>query len=136
MTDVGPIETGRSRADGMGDTAISSPVADRAGGSATVVDLSAKAADTIDLIVDTVHDRAIRPMLVLARAVAFGMLAAVLGLMVMVLASVALLRLLDVYVFPGRVWASYTLLGTIFVAVGLFVWTLRNSSTAGTGGPS
>jgi hypothetical protein len=134
MTDAGPIEPGRARVDGRADT--STGTTGLPFGSAAAVDLSAKAADTIDLIVDTVHDKAIRPLLLLGRAVAFGMLAAVLALAVMVLATVAIVRLLDVYVFPGRVWASYALLGTIFVAVGLFAWSQRGSPTAGTGGPS
>jgi len=37
----------------------------------------------------------------------------------------AVLRLLDVYAFPGRVWASYLLLGVVFSLAGLLVWTRR-----------
>ena len=66
-----------------------------------------KAADTVDLVVDTIHDKAIRPVLLAARIVVFGLLIAVLSSVVLVLLSVGLLRLLDVYAFAGRVWLSY-----------------------------
>ena len=50
-----------------------------------------------------------------------------------VVLSVALIRLLDVYVFPGRVWASYGLVALLFVIVGLVAWRKR---TAGPGDES
>lgn len=93
----------------------------------------AKAVGAIDLVVDTVNDRAVRPAILAARAIVFGLLIAVTGLVVLVLASAGLIRLLDVYVFPGRVWASYAVLGLIFSAAGLWAWSKR-SAPAGSGG--
>jgi hypothetical protein len=90
----------------------------------------AKAVDAIDLVVATVHDRAIRPALVAARAVVFGLIIAVVALMLLILLSIALVRLLDVYVFGGRVWASYLLLGGLFVIAGFVAWSRRNSAGA------
>ena len=87
----------------------------------------AKAVGAIDLVVDTVNDRAVRPAILAARAIVFGLLIAVLGLVVLVLASVGLLRLLDVYVFPGKVWASYAVLGALFSIVGLWAWSKRTA---------
>ena len=80
-----------------------------------------------DLVVDTIHDKALRPIILGARAVVFGLLVAVLGLTVVTLVSVGLLRLLDVYVFPGRVWASYAVLGLVFSAAGLWAWSQRSN---------
>ncbi|HUZ11197.1 MAG TPA: hypothetical protein VMU76_13620 [Acidimicrobiales bacterium] len=97
-------------------------------------ELSAKAVDTIDLVVANINDRAIRPLLIAARALVFGMLAAVLGIVVVVVASVAVVRLLDVYVFDGRVWAAEALLGAIFVAFGLLAWSRRSPRPAGRDG--
>ena len=37
----------------------------------------------------------------------------------------AILRVLDNYVFPNDVWASYLVLGTIVTVAGLFIWTKR-----------
>jgi predicted anti-sigma-YlaC factor YlaD len=98
---------------------------DAVGNARAASDLSARAADTVDLVVAMVNDRAIRPAIIAARALVFGMLAAVLGIVVVVVASVALVRVLEVYVFEGRVWAAEALLGIIFVAAGLFLWSLR-----------
>jgi hypothetical protein len=86
-----------------------------------------KAADAVDLVVDTIHDKAIRPIVLAARVVVFGLLVAVLSLIVLVLLSVGLLRLLDVYAFSGRVWISYAVLGAIFTLAGLFLWSRRTA---------
>lgn len=86
-----------------------------------------KAADAVDLVVDTIHDKAVRPAMLAARAVVFGMLAAVLALVVLVLLSVGLVRLLDVYAFGNRVWISYAVLGGIFTAAGFLAWSRRTA---------
>jgi len=93
--------------------------------SAVTAEWPKKAADAVDLLVDTIHDKAIRPVLLAARAIVFGLLVAVLAFVVLTLISVGLLRLLDVYVFPGRVWASYAVLGLVFSAGGLWAWSQR-----------
>ncbi len=100
-------------------------------GARGTAELSAKAVDTIDLLVANINDKAVRPLLVAARALVFGMLAAVLAIVVVVVASVAVVRVLEVYVFDGRVWAAEALLGLIFVAVGLFSWSRRSARPAG-----
>ncbi len=93
----------------------------------------ARAVDAIDLVVGTVNDRAVRPIVVAARAIVFGLLIAVIGLVVLVLVSVGLIRLLDVYVFPGRVWASYAVLGALFSILGLWAWSKRTVPAGSTG---
>lgn len=86
----------------------------------------AKAADAVDMVVVTVNDRAIRPIILAARAVVFGIIMIVLAVLVAVLFSIALLRILDVYVFAQRVWASYLLLGALFGGAGLVAWSQRS----------
>jgi hypothetical protein len=90
----------------------------------------AKAADTVELVVNTIHDRAVRPVLVGARAVVFGLLILTLLVVVITTVSVGVVRLFDIYLFPGRVWASYALLGTVFCVAGFFVWAKRNADSA------
>jgi|GEM_PF-460807 len=104
------------------------PGAPRPAGASTRADWPKKAADTVDLVVDTIHDKAIRPIIVGARAIVFGLLVGVLGVVVLTLISVGALRLLDVYVFPGRIWASYAVLGLLFSALGLWSWSRRSDS--------
>jgi hypothetical protein len=94
-------------------------------------DLPTKAADTVELLVAALNDRAVRPVLIGARALVFGVLIAALGLALTVWLSVGFIRLLDVYAWPGKVWASYLLLGAVFCAVGLVVWHFRQNRNAG-----
>jgi len=91
-----------------------------------------KAADVVDLVVDTIHDKAVRPILLAARVMVFGLLVAALVLVVLVLLSIGLLRLLDVYAFSGRVWVSYAVLGGVFTLAGLFTWSRRTVRTSAT----
>jgi hypothetical protein len=46
-------------------------------------------------------------------------------LIVSILFSIAVIRLLDVYAFRGRVWASDALVGGLLTAGGLVLWALR-----------
>ena len=86
-----------------------------------------KAVGLIDLVVDTINDRIIRPIILVGRSIVFGLLIAVLVIVVAVAVGVAILRLLDVYAFSGHVWASYTVLGIVTCAVGLYAWSKRGS---------
>lgn len=88
-------------------------------------ELPGKAADMVDSAVGLVHDKAIRPLFLVARGIVYGLVAAVLGVVLVTMLSVGLIRLLDVYAFPGRIWASYFLVGFVFAVSGLALWSLR-----------
>ena len=90
-------------------------------------DWQARAADTIEATVAAVHDRVVRPLVIVARVVVFGILIATMTLALCALLSVALVRLLDIYAFPGRVWASEAVVGAVLAAVGLAAWSLRRA---------
>ncbi len=90
-------------------------------------ELPRRAADAVQLVVDTIHDKAVRPAILASRAVVFGLVAAALAVVLVVVGSVALLRLLDVYVFGHRVWLSYVVLGGALTLGGLAVWTRRTA---------
>jgi hypothetical protein len=122
MTDAPVTGTGAAPAGGAGGAAGGGPGPAQGGMAAG---WPRKAADAIDLVVDTIHDKAIRPAMLAARAVVFGLLVAVLSLVVLVLLSVGLVRLLDVYAFGGRVWISYAVLGGLFTLAGLLAWSRR-----------
>jgi hypothetical protein len=87
----------------------------------------ARVVDTIEDVVSAVHDRVIRPLLLVTRAVVFGSIVATMALVVSILLSVALVRLLDVYAFGGRVWASDALVGGLFSVAGVVAWTRRRA---------
>jgi hypothetical protein len=85
--------------------------------------LSTKALDTIDTVVATVNDKAIRPAIVAARGVVFGVIIAVVALAVLVLASVMVVRVITVG--TGHVWISDLALGSLFCAGGAFLYAKR-----------
>jgi uncharacterized membrane protein YdjX (TVP38/TMEM64 family) len=89
-----------------------------------------KAVDLVDLVVDTIRDKVVRPIILVGRTIVFGLLIAAVVVVVAVVAAVALLRLLDVYVFGSHVWASYAVLGALFSAAGLFAWSKRTDRSA------
>jgi hypothetical protein len=85
--------------------------------------LSDRALDTVDTVVATVNDKAIRPALVAARSVVFGIIIAVISIAVVVLFCVMFIR---ASVIAGhRVWASYIVLGLIFSGIGAFLYSRR-----------
>ena len=88
-------------------------------------ELSTRALDTIDTVVATVNDKAIRPAIVAARAIVFGVIIGVVALLVLVLLSVGFIRLTTDYLFHYRVWVSYLVLGAIFCLGGLFAYSKR-----------
>jgi hypothetical protein len=93
-------------------------------------DWPAKVADTIEDVVDAVHDRVVRPLTLVARGLVFGIIVGVMALVLGILAVIAVIRLLDVYAFGGRVWAADALFGVVLVAAGVFAWTKRGARRA------
>ena len=90
-------------------------------------ELPRRAADVVQLVVDTIHDKAVRPVVLATRALVFGLLVAALGTVLVVVGSIAVLRIFDVYVFGRQVWLSYIVLGGALTLAGLAVWTRRTA---------
>lgn len=88
-----------------------------------------RAADTVDSIVSGVHDKAIRPLVLVVRIAVYGLLIATMLAALVLLGSIAVLRLLDSYLFTDQVWASYVLLGGLLTLGGLVAWSRRNPRT-------
>ncbi len=78
--------------------------------------LSDRALDTIDTVVATVNDRAVRPAIVAARGIVFGVVIAVVAITVVVLFCVGFIRLTTIA--GHKIWASYMVLGLVVCAVG------------------
>jgi hypothetical protein len=96
-------------------------------------DWPAKVADTVDDVVAGVHDRVIRPLMLVARGLVFGIIIGAMALVLSVLGAVALVRVLDNYAFGHRVWASDALVGGVLAALGAAAWTRRRPRRAGGG---
>ncbi|MGH9029303.1 MAG: hypothetical protein ACRDV4_06785 [Acidimicrobiales bacterium] len=95
--------------------------------AASSSDWQARAADAVEATVGIVQERVVRPLLLIARGIVFGIVVAAMALALTVLLSVALVRLLDEYAFPGRVWASEAVVGAFISLIGLVAWTQRRS---------
>jgi uncharacterized protein YacL len=88
-----------------------------------------KALDTVDTVVATVTDKAVRPAIVAARGVVFGFIIAVVAVVIVTLICVGFFRLLVVYLPGHHVWAAYLGLGFLFCVGGAILYSRRGSPT-------
>jgi hypothetical protein len=89
-------------------------------------DWPARGADLVETLVSLLRDKTVRPLTLVARAIVFGIIVFAAAATTVTLLSIALVRLLTVYAFSGRVWASDFLIGAVFIAIGAIAWTLRS----------
>lgn len=92
-------------------------------------DWDQRAAEKLLDTVDLVRDKTAGPAIGVARIAVFGILAALLGVIAVILLVVGLVRLLD-WIIPFEVWLTYLILGSLFVLIGLFLWSKRPKNTA------
>src|SRR5438309_9145097 len=90
-------------------------------------DWTVQAADRIESVVGTIRDKTVVPVTTVARGIVYGILAGVLGVMALLLLAVGAIRALAVYLpfhvgesHARSVWASYAIVGGIFVLLGWF----------------
>jgi hypothetical protein len=98
-------------------------------------DWTAQAADRIEAVVTTVRDKTTVPVQKVARAIVFGLIAAILGIMAGFLVVIGLFRL-HVYLPLGhnegrKVWITYVGVGAIFLVAGMFTWRYRKPRPKG-----
>lgn len=89
---------------------------------------STRALDAIDTVVATVNDKGVRPAILIARGVVFGVIIGVTTLAALVLLSVGLIRLGTDYLFDHKVWISYLVLGGLFSVAGAFAYSRRGTA--------
>ncbi len=83
------------------------------------------APDPIERTVTMLRERTVEPVQAVTRAVVYGLLATLVGLPALVLATIGAFRGL-VLLEQGYTWAAWVTLGGIFVLAGAFLWTKRN----------
>jgi hypothetical protein len=86
----------------------------------------AQAADTIVDAIGKVRDKTTKPAITAARAVVYGLIAAVVGSVALVLTLVLIVRIWDNYV-PGNVWIIYAIFFVVFSGVGLLLLRKANA---------
>ena len=96
-------------------------------------DWTVQAADTIESVVGSVRSKTADPLVTVARGLVYGLLAAIVGTMALVLVAVAAVRVLDVYLpwhpQDRRVWSADLIMGGVFVLAGMFLWSRRRRRT-------
>lgn len=114
---------------GEGGTGVNGPRGIGGGAAASAgmagIEWPKKAADTVEMVVDTIHDKAIRPAALAARALVFGLIVAAVSTVLAVMVAIAVIRVLDNYAFGAQVWASYCVVGGAFTLAGLALWSRR-----------
>jgi hypothetical protein len=90
-------------------------------------DWAARLAGKIEEVVAFIRDRSVRPIFAAVHVVIFGVVILVLAVVLLVLFLILMFRILDNYVFPGQEWASFAVMGGIFVTAGLFLISRRGS---------
>ena len=85
--------------------------------------LSERALDAVDTVVATVNDKAVRPAVVAARGIVFGVVIAVIGITTLVLFCVGFIRVTTIA--GHKVWASYIVLGLLFSLIGAVLYARR-----------
>jgi hypothetical protein len=84
-----------------------------------------KALFQFDRVLDIVHDRVLRPILLAGRAIAYGMIILLVTFVLVGALFIGLVRFIDIYFFAGREYLSYVSVGAISLVAGLIIWRKR-----------
>jgi hypothetical protein len=90
-------------------------------------DWAAQLTEKVGELVGIVRDHTVRPVQKFVRAVIFGALAFSVVVFVIVALVIGVIRLLNNEVFDQHVWASYLLIGGIFLVAGTLISRMRHS---------
>lgn len=90
-------------------------------------DWPVQATDTIVKVVGTASDKVTGPVTTAARALVFGLFAAILGMAVITLLSILAVRVANNYLPDSvfgeeHVWAAHLLIGLVFSILALILW--------------
>lgn len=81
-------------------------------------DWAARVTATVESVVELVRDKSLRPALVAVKLILIGLVAAALGMMILVLGTVGIVRLLTDNAFGGRVWEADLVVGGLLAVAG------------------
>ena len=88
-------------------------------------DLVDRALGTLDHVLDVVHDKVLRPILLVGRTLAFAFVLLLVALVLVIVLIIGVIRLFNVYLFANHVWLSYALVGVLSLSAGLVIWRRR-----------
>jgi phosphatidylglycerophosphate synthase len=79
----------------------------------------------LDHLLDIVHDKVLRPIIMAARALAYGFIIVLVALVFVAALMIGFIRLLNIYAFHGHEWISYAAVGAVSLIFGLVIWRRR-----------
>lgn len=88
-----------------------------------------KALFQFDHVLDVVHDRVLRPILLAGRALAFGLIIVFATIVLVGALLIGLIRFFDIYFFAGREYLSYVSVGVLSLIAGMIIWRKRRPVT-------
>jgi hypothetical protein len=92
-------------------------------------DWTVEVTERLESTVASIRDKTTVPITKVARAVVFGLVAAVVAVVALLLLVDILVRIIDVYLpfapYGRRVWIGYAGLSAIFLLAGAFCWSRR-----------
>ena len=93
-------------------------------------DLVDKALHKFDHVLDVVHDKVLRPILLTGRVVAYGFIVLLASVVLLGALVIGLVRLCNVYLFAGHEWLSYLVIGVLSLVAGMIIWRRRRPVNA------
>ena len=84
-----------------------------------------RALHSFDHVIDLVHDKVIRPILVAGRVIAYALIIFMASVVLLGAFVIGSVRLMNVYFFAGHEWLSYLVVGAISLVAGLVIWRRR-----------
>ncbi len=85
-------------------------------------DVAARAASWVGDAVAGIRSKTVEPAEWLVRAVVYGMLAAVVAIALLVLSIDVVVKVLDAYAFPHRVWITELIVAALCLVVATGAW--------------
>lgn len=89
-------------------------------------DLVDKTLTGLDHLLDIVHDKVLRPIMLAGRALAFSAILVLMSIVLVAMLVIGIVRFLDVYAFASHQWITYLLIGSISLVIGLVIWRRRH----------
>jgi hypothetical protein len=88
-------------------------------------DLVDRLLSAFDRLLDVVHDKVLRPIIMGARVLAYGFIIVLVALVFVAVLIIGFVRLLNIYAFNGHDWISYAVVGAVSLIGGLVIWRRR-----------
>ncbi len=78
-----------------------------------------------DRVMDAVHDRVLRPILLVGRFIAYGFILLMVALVIVAALVIGVVRFSTTYFFDHHVWITYLVVSALSTGAGLVIWRKR-----------